>query len=93
MQMISILYSERDYEAASIALKVQSLSQNQQISIYIVPKHYGRSQVAVYQKLNTTKAAIFLACESKTIDPLTTNELLHLRKKRIPIKYIVKRHI
>ena len=89
MQMISIIYSERDYEAANIALKVQSLSQNQPVSIYIVPKHYGRNRDEVYQKLNKTKTAIFLAVDSKTVDNETWNELVHLMEKRKTIKYIV----
>lgn len=89
MQMISIIYSERDYEAANIALKVQSLSQNQKEKIYIVPKHFGRNSATVQQMLAKSKAAVFLAVDSKRVDDITFQELLFLRQNRKPIKYIV----
>jgi hypothetical protein len=87
--MISILYSERDYEAANTALKVQSLSQNQPVSIYIVPKHYGRNEIDVYRKLDKTKAAIFIAVDGKKADDITLYELERLKNNKVPIKFIV----
>lgn len=87
--MITLLYNQTDYEAANIAMKVQSLSQNQPSKIYIVPKHYGRNNGDVFQKLNKTKVAIFIAVERKAPDQNTYNELMHLKERKIPIKYIV----
>ena len=87
--MISIIYCERDFEAASIALKVQSLSQNQPIRIYIVPKHYGRNIEEVNKNLLQTTIAVFLCHDLGVIDGTTKNELQLLRANNIPIKYIV----
>jgi hypothetical protein len=87
--MVSILYCDRDFEAANIALKVQSLSQSQPVKIYIVPKHYGRSEAVVSQNLNKTDAAIFLAYESKALDEMTAHELSFLKRNKVPVKYIV----
>ena len=87
--MISIVYCERDFEAAGIALKVQSLSQNQPVRIYIVPKHYGRNQEEIQRNLLQTTVAVFLAHDVGTLDAATKSELDFLVDAGIPIKYIV----
>ena len=87
--MISILYGERDFEAASIALKVQSLSQNQPTRIYIVPKHYGRNVEEIHKNLLQTQAAVFLAYDLHSVDEITKQELAVLKSNNIPIKYVV----
>lgn len=87
--MISILYSAQDYEAASIALKLQSLSHGQAVRVYIVPKHYGRNEAGIAQNLNKTQAALFLAYETTCVDDATLNELAILRHRGVPIRYVL----
>jgi hypothetical protein len=87
--MISILYNANDFEAASIALKVQSLSQNQPVRIYIVPKHYGRNESEVFENLKDSRAAIFLSFDIHELDGDTGRELDFLKKNGVVVKYIV----
>ena len=85
--MISILYPNGDYESADIAIKAQSLSQSSKI--YIVPKHYGRNEEAVYKNLDKTKIAIFIVYDKVPIDDKTQKELKYLKKKGTPIYSII----
>lgn len=87
--MISILYSKDDYEAASTALKVQSLIQDPNVKIYIVPKHYGRNKDVIQQNLNQTRSAVFLAHDSVILDDETRNELAFLKSKQVPIQFVL----
>jgi hypothetical protein len=87
--MISILYNEKDYEAASIALKVQSLAQNSTSKIYIVPKHYGRNPDNVSANLSKTQSAIFIAHDTSSIDEQTKQELTNLIDKSIPLQIVI----
>ena len=87
--MISILYNKDDFEAASIAMRVQSLAQNAASKIYIVPKHYGRNQAVVYSNLGKTEYAIFLAHDVNETDGETLNELIELKKKNVPIQFVL----
>ncbi|HTB32734.1 MAG TPA: hypothetical protein VK808_11940 [Bacteroidia bacterium] len=87
--MISILYPEGDYEAADIALKAQSLSYSSNTNIYIVPKHYGRNEEAIYKNLGKAKLAIFIMYENGKIDANTIKELEYLTSKDVKIYSII----
>ena len=88
--MISILYNHGDFEAASIALKAQSLAQTSAVNkIYIVPKHYGRNQNELTMNLKKTKIAIFISHDIRKFDEDTKKELEFLKQKSIPIHYLV----
>jgi len=88
--MITILYNKDDFEAASIALKAQSLAQNSsKAKIYIVPKHYGRVQSVVYANLKKTKVALFISHDVSTIDAEAKSELRVLSDLGVAIHFIV----
>ena len=87
--MISILYNQNDYEAATIALKVQALAQNSDEKIYIVPKHFGRIPINVETNLKKTKVAIFISHDVHKMDEETETELKFLTDKKIPIQFVV----
>ncbi len=88
--MITILYNQNDYEAASIALKAQSLAQNSSVEkIYIVPKHFGRNNTEVSGNLAKTKVAIFISYDALKIDPMTKKELDALNNNKSLIHFII----
>lgn len=79
--MITILYSESDYSAADIAIKVQAIAQGKGTKIYIVPKHYGRIEENVYKNLRKSTIVLFLAYDKTKIDNSTRKELEFLINK------------
>ena len=87
--MISIFYSEGDYGAADIAVKLQALAQLQAGQIFIVPKHFGRNQINVEKNLKKSKTAIFLAHDKNVLDSHTKREVAFLSRNKARIYAIV----
>ena len=87
--MISILYPEKDYESADIAIKAQALSNADSNVLYVVPKHYGRNEEAVYKNLEKTNIALFLIYDANQIDSETVNEILYLKKHKKEIYVLI----
>lgn len=84
--MVSILYSEYDFQAADIALKVQALTNYR--PIYVVPKH-TISRDNTKSPLKKTDFALFISCEIHTLDPRTLNQLEQLKEGGVKITFVV----
>ncbi|GAB4340884.1 MAG: hypothetical protein OHK0038_20430 [Flammeovirgaceae bacterium] len=82
--MLTILYSEGDYTAADIAIRVQALAQGQGQQLYVSPKHFGRNEESVKKALSKSKNALFIAFDKTTIDDKTLQEIKYLQS--IPCK-------
>lgn len=79
--MITILYPKDDFDAANVAVKVQSLAQSRNQKIYVVPKHYGRNKTEIQQKLKKASTVLFIAQSSKELDQGTIEELKFLQSE------------
>ncbi len=86
--MIAILYPQLDFEAADIALKVQSLAKSRE-PIYVVPKHYGRVESSILTTLSRASMGLFIANELNPIDEQTDHELQQLLSKGKRVIFIV----
>ena len=73
--MITILYPKNDFDAANVAVKVQSLAQSRNQKIYVVPKHYGRNRTEVQESLKKSSVALLIAQSANEIDRDTLDEL------------------
>lgn len=87
--MITILYPEKDYTAADLALKTQALAQNAGNKIYIVPRHYGRQEINVQKNLEKTKIALLIIHDAKLLDDSISSELNFLISKNIKIYALI----
>lgn len=87
---IGIIFSERDWTAAEIALKLQSLAYSNDIDCYISPKHIERNHDKVLLTLNKCDYIIFIAHDIDEPDNITQQELKFLKNK--PILGIVINH-
>jgi hypothetical protein len=87
--MIAFLYPKEDWTAAEIALKIQAVAASQDIEVYSVPKFQKNRKELIFQRLSKTSQAIFLACDVKTIDEDTQDQLMFLKEKKKPVYFIV----
>jgi hypothetical protein len=87
--MLTILYSEGDYTAADIAIRVQALAQGQGQQIYVSPKHFGRNEESVKKALSKSKNALFIAFDKTSIDAKTIQEINYLHALPCKIYAIV----
>lgn len=93
---IAILYSEKDWTASEIALKIQSLAFSNDLECYISPKHFKRDDNKVASILKKCNYVIFISHDIDTPDIITQNELelvkdkfvLGIIKKSFKHKYI-----
>ncbi len=87
--MLAIIYPEKDYTSADIAIRTQALAKGQGRNVYVVPKHYGRVEESVYKQLAKSKFALLIAFDVKNIDTNTKNELDFLARRGVKIHAII----
>lgn len=89
--MIILLYPEKDYTSADIAIKVQALAagQNKAKNIYVIPKHYGRNENEIQKKMDKAKEVLLLAYDKLKLDDGTTKELDYLLDRGVKVHAIV----
>lgn len=80
---LGIIFPERDWTAADIALKIQSLAYNNDIDCYISPKHIARDNNKVFIELNKCNYIIFIAHDVNVPDNITQRELEVVKKKPV----------
>jgi len=86
---IGIIYSEKDWTAADIALKIQAIAFSKDIDCFISPKHTVRNDDKVLLSLRKCSHILFLSHDIKNPDEITVKELNYLKDK--PIIAIVKK--
>jgi hypothetical protein len=80
---IAIIFSEKDWTASEIALKIQSLAYTNDLDCYISPKHISRDDHKVATVLKKCQYVIFIAHDINNPDPLTKKELELVKDKYI----------
>ena len=88
--MITILFPEDDYQAAEIAVKTEALVERN--DLYIVPKYPWRKEDLVWENLDKTDMALFIAFASKGLDKRTSRELEYLLNKQVPVYALLPAH-
>lgn len=78
---IGIIYPERDWTAADLALRLEVFAFEKDIDVYISPRHTVRlDENIVLKKLNSCHYVIFIAHDIMIPDEVTLNELKQLKK-------------
>lgn len=85
---IGIIFSERDWVATEVALKIQSLAYFINLDCYISPKHIIRNNDKSYINLRKCNYILFIAHDIDVPDVITQSELNLVKDK--PVIGIVK---
>jgi hypothetical protein len=80
---IGITYSQNDWTASEIALKIQAIAFSHDIDCYISPKHTVRNDEKVLLQLRKCSYIFFISYDEHTTDDVTYHELKHLNDKYI----------
>lgn len=80
---IGIIFSEKDWTASEIALKIQSLAYSSDLDCYISPKHIARDDNKVALNLKKCNYILFIAHDIDTPDTITQSELKLVKDKQV----------
>lgn len=76
-----------DWDAAAICIRLQALLAAQSIKCYVVPRHAGRDEESICEKLTKSKSLFVISTKKKKLDKSTLKEIefyiKHCKKHRI----------